>query len=200
MVDWDLKKLDLTCDREPLPFIVINSTGLNHIFLKVVQKVFLPLKIEEFVHSMEETKMNGWITRAKTAWRVLCNLLLARKYFPALRRGRWLFKSIWQLSTESACKFQRSFEKTKEVKRGRSGKLLRNWDTEKNELSQLNISSYAVKKGLFQFVFHIFTSLFFAGLEGRSLSNSSITGVSEVNVNIVTTWPNQWKRNNGENL
>ena len=43
-----------------------------------------------------------------------------------------------------------------------------------------------------------FTSLFFAGLEGRNLSNSSITGVSEVNVKFVTFWLKQWKRNNGE--
>ena len=32
---------------------------------------------------------------------------------------------------------------------------------------------------------------FFAGLEGRNLSNSSTTGVSEVNVKFVTTWLNQ---------
>ena len=43
-----------------------------------------------------------------------------------------------------------------------------------------------------------FTSNFFAALEGRNLSNSSITEVSEVNVNFVTTWLNQWKRNNGK--
>ena len=50
---------------------------------------------------------------------------------------------------KNAGKFQSSFEKTKEVKRGKSGKLLRNWDTELNEVSQLNISSHAVKKDLF---------------------------------------------------
>ena len=33
----------------------------------------------------------------------------------------------------------------------------------------------------------LFTSLFFAGLEGKNLSNSSISGVSEVNVKFVTT-------------
>ena len=44
----------------------------------------------------------------------------------------------------------------KDVKRGKSGKLLRKWDTEYNEASQLTISAYAVKKGLFYFVFHIF--------------------------------------------
>ena len=59
IVDWYLKKLDLTCDMKPLPLIDINPTGLNHIILKVVQYVFLPVKIEEFVHSMEATKMNG---------------------------------------------------------------------------------------------------------------------------------------------
>ena len=32
-----------------------------------------------------------------------------------------------------------------------------------------------------------FTSLFFAGFEGSNLSNSSVTGVSEVNVKFVTT-------------
>ena len=37
MVDWYLNKLDLTCDRKPLPLIDINPTGLNHIILKVVQ-------------------------------------------------------------------------------------------------------------------------------------------------------------------
>ena len=34
MVDWYLNKLDLTCDRKPLPFIDINSTNLNHIIWK----------------------------------------------------------------------------------------------------------------------------------------------------------------------
>ena len=43
------------------------------------------------------------------------------------------------------------------------------------------------KKGLFLFVFHIFDKTFFAGLEGRNLSNSSITEVFEVNVKFVTT-------------
>ena len=46
----------------------------------------------------------------------------------------------------------------------------------------------------------LFTSLFFAGLEGRNLSNSSITGVSEVNVKFVTTWLNQWKTNKVEKI
>ena len=32
-----------------------------------------------------------------------------------------------------------------------------------------------------------FTSLFFAGLEGTNLNNSSKTGVSEVNLKFVTT-------------
>ena len=59
IVDRYLNKLDLTCERESVPFIDINPTCLNHIFLKVVQNVFLPVKIEEFVHSMEVTKMNG---------------------------------------------------------------------------------------------------------------------------------------------
>ena len=40
-----------------------------------------------------------------------------------------MFKSIGHLLTKRADKFQRSFEKTKEVKRGKPGKLLRNWDT-----------------------------------------------------------------------
>ena len=43
-----------------------------------------------------------------------------------------------------------------------------------------------------------FTSNFFAALEGRNLSYSSITEVSEVNVKFVATWLNQSKRNNGE--
>ena len=59
MIDWYLNKLDLTCDKKPLPFINFNPTSLNHIILKVVEYVFLPVKIEEFVHSMEATKMNG---------------------------------------------------------------------------------------------------------------------------------------------
>ena len=58
MVDWYLNKLDLTCDRKPFPFIDINLTDLDHIILKVRQYVFLPVKIEEFVHAMEATKMN----------------------------------------------------------------------------------------------------------------------------------------------
>ena len=58
MVDCYLNKLDLTCDRKPPPFIDIKPNGLNHIILKVVQYVFLPVKIEEFVHSMEATNMN----------------------------------------------------------------------------------------------------------------------------------------------
>ena len=49
-------------------------------------------------------------------------------------------------------------------------------------------------------MFHIFHKSLFAGLEGRNLSNSSITEVFEVNVKFVTTWLNQWKRNNGENV
>ena len=58
MVDWHLNKLDLTCDRKPFPFIDINATDLNHMILKVVQYEFLPVKIEEFVLSVEATKMN----------------------------------------------------------------------------------------------------------------------------------------------
>ena len=58
MIDWYLNKLDLTCDRKPLPIIDLNPTGLNHVNLKVVRYVFLPVKIEEVVHSMEATKMN----------------------------------------------------------------------------------------------------------------------------------------------
>ena len=52
---------------------------------------------------------------------------------------------------------------------------------------QLNISSYVDKKAYFSLCSTVFTSLIFTGLEGRNLSNSSITGVSEVNVNFVTT-------------
>ena len=59
MIDWYLNKLDVACDRMPLPFIDFNPTGSNHIISKVVQFVFLPDKTEEFVHSMEATKMNG---------------------------------------------------------------------------------------------------------------------------------------------
>ena len=59
MVDWYLNKLDLTCDRKPLPVLDINPTGVKHIILKVVQYGFLPVKIGEFEHSMEATKMNG---------------------------------------------------------------------------------------------------------------------------------------------
>ena len=59
IVDCYLNELGLTRERKPLPFIDINPTCLNYIFLKVVQNVFLPVKIEEFVHSMEATKMNG---------------------------------------------------------------------------------------------------------------------------------------------
>ena len=59
MVDCYLKKLDLICDRKPLPFIDINPTALNHIILKVVQYVYLPVKTEEFVHSMQATMTNG---------------------------------------------------------------------------------------------------------------------------------------------
>ena len=59
MVDFNLNELDLTCNRKPLTFIDFNPTGLIHKILKVVQYVFLPVKIEEFVHSMEATKMNG---------------------------------------------------------------------------------------------------------------------------------------------
>ena len=47
MIDSYLNKLDLTCNRKPLPFIDINPTGLNHIILKVVQIVFLPVRIEK---------------------------------------------------------------------------------------------------------------------------------------------------------
>ena len=59
MVDWYLNKVDLTCDRKLLRFIDINPNGLNHKTLKIVQYVFVPVKIEELVHSMEATKMNG---------------------------------------------------------------------------------------------------------------------------------------------
>ena len=58
MVDRYLNTLDLTCDRNPLPFIDIKPTDLNH-DLKEVQYVFLPVKIEESVHSIEAIKMNG---------------------------------------------------------------------------------------------------------------------------------------------
>ena len=58
MVDWYLKKMDLTYDRKPLPFIDNNPTDEPE-KLKVVQYVFLSVKIEESVHSMEATKMNG---------------------------------------------------------------------------------------------------------------------------------------------
>ncbi len=43
------------------------------------------------------------------------------------------------------------------------------------------------KKAYFSLCSTFFTSLFFAGLEGRNLSKSSITGVSEVKVKFVTT-------------
>ena len=67
MLDWYLKELDLTCDRRPLPFIDINPTCLNHIILKIVQYVFLSVKIEEFVHLMEATKMIGLKNRVRIA-------------------------------------------------------------------------------------------------------------------------------------
>ena len=44
MVDWCLNKLDLTCDRKPILFIDINPTLLDHIILKVVQYLILPVK------------------------------------------------------------------------------------------------------------------------------------------------------------
>ena len=68
-----------------------------------------------------------------------------------------------------------------------SGKLLRNWNSEWNEVSQLNISSYAVKKAYSSLCSTFFTKNFFAALEGRNLSNSSLTEVFEVNVKFVAT-------------
>ena len=58
MIDWYLNKLDLTCHRNPLPFIDINPTDLNH-DLEVVQYVFPLVKLEQSVQSMEAIKMNG---------------------------------------------------------------------------------------------------------------------------------------------
>ena len=49
----------------------------------------------------------------------------------------------------SQISIQLSFGKTNEVKRGKSGKQLINLDTYQNDVSQLNISSHAVKKGFF---------------------------------------------------
>ena len=54
-------------------------------------------------------------------------------------------------------------------------------------MSQMNISSCAVKKAYSSLCSTFFHKSLFAGLEGRNLSNSSITEVSEVNVKFVTT-------------
>ena len=54
-------------------------------------------------------------------------------------------------------------------------------------MSQLNICSFAVKKASSSLCSTFLTNLFFAGLEGKNLRNSSITGVSEVNAKFVTT-------------
>ena len=66
---------------------------------------------------------------AKISWRVLCNLLLAEEYIPVFQSGQ-MFKITWMLSTESAVMFERSIEKIKDGKRGKSWKLLINWDSE----------------------------------------------------------------------
>ena len=66
-----------------------------------------------------------------------------------------LFSSTWLLPTKSTVKQQRSFEKTEDLKRGVSEKLLKTWETEYTEVSQLNISSYTVQKWCSLFVFHI---------------------------------------------
>ena len=53
------------------------------------------------------------------------------------------------VSTKTAVKIQQSFEKTKDVERGESVMLLREWDNEYDEASQLSNSSYANQKNLF---------------------------------------------------
>ena len=58
-------------------------------------------------------------------------------------------------------------------------------------MSQLNISSYAVKKAYSSLCSTFFHKSLFAGLEGRELSSSRITEVSEVNVKFVTIRLNQ---------
>ena len=67
-------------------------------------------------------------------------------------------------------------------------------------MSELHTSSFAIKKGLFYFVFHIFHKRFFAALKGSILCNITVTKVFEVNVKFVATWVNQWKRNDGEKM
>ena len=57
---------------------------------------------------------------------------------------------------ETALNFQRSFERTKQVKKIESGKLLRNWYTEYKEKCKLNTSAYAVQTFSIYFLFHIF--------------------------------------------
>ena len=60
-------------------------------------------------------------------------------------------------------------------------------------MSQLKIS-YAIKKAYSSWCSTFFTSLFSAGLEGRILNNSSITGASEVNVKFVNNLTEPMKK------
>ena len=127
IIDWYLKKLDLTCNRKPLLFIDYNRTCLSHMFLNVVQDVF---------------------------------------YLPEISLG-----TCWEFGTLSKMRCL-------------------SWTTPFMPSKKVCSSMGSA----------FFTSFFFDGLEGKNLSNSSITRFSELNVKFVTTQMNQWKRNNGEKM
>ena len=59
MVDWYLKKIGLNLGQEPASIYRHYPNRLEPHKLKVVQFVFLPVKIEEPVHSMKAIKMIG---------------------------------------------------------------------------------------------------------------------------------------------
>ena len=63
---------------------------------------------------------------------------------------------------KSAVKFQRSFEKTKEIKGSKSGELLKNWDNESKEGAPVETSLRMLSENVpSSLCFTIFTSNFF---------------------------------------
>ena len=162
--------------------------------------MFLPVIVVESGHSIEATNFIGWITRVKIAWRVLCSLLLQRKFFPAFQSGYL----VTCLKPPECCqRIVQSCLNDQLRKPKKESEAIQGSCWEIGTLSKMKrpswtsgISSENASSSLCS---TIFTSEFFVAYDGRHLSNSSRREVSEVNVKFLATWLKQWKKNNSEN-
>ena len=141
IVECCSKKIQFTREKGRIHRMNFTPPICTPHILKVVQYVFLQVEVAECGYQRKQQRLVGNLLGWKVLERYFVFCYWQKKKFQHSRGPCCSKDSTWLLSTKKPSKF----EKTKEVKRDESGKSLRCWDTDYEELSQLNISSCAVQ-------------------------------------------------------